>query len=259
MRSKTIPADAELIRTYDELREFHESFFRGEISFLLLQGRAGLGKSVEFEASCKPRKDRDGNPYTIAHYVKGNVTPVEAYKLAYENRDKLLVFDDAERLWADRNGRYLLRDLTENKPRKTVSWRTANKELASQGIPKSFETSSRVCLIMNRFDFGGAHEYDAIVDRAQFVYFDPSPLEIHKNTALWFYDQEVFDFIGNHLQAVDPNKLSSRAYVKAHERKLMGNWQQLLINSCFSQSSEEWVLALESNSKWSISQMMTGF
>jgi hypothetical protein len=33
MRSKTIPADAEVLRTYDELREFRDSFFRGKFYF----------------------------------------------------------------------------------------------------------------------------------------------------------------------------------------------------------------------------------
>jgi len=48
--------------------------------------------------------DRDGNEINVAHYVKGNVTPVEAYRLAYEHRNKLLVFDDAERLWPTPTG-----------------------------------------------------------------------------------------------------------------------------------------------------------
>ena len=83
MRSKTIPADAEVIRTYDGLREFRDSFFNGEFYFLLLVGRHGLSKSWEFEARCKPHKDRGGNEVCVAHYLKGNITPVEAYRAAY--------------------------------------------------------------------------------------------------------------------------------------------------------------------------------
>lgn len=135
---------------------------------------------------------------------------------------------DSERLWAESSGRYLLRDLTECKPWKNVNWRTANKDFEREGIPKSFRTSSRVCLIMNRFAFGDALEYDAIVDRAQFLYFDPTPLEIHKNTALWFWDQEVFDFIGEHLHIINSSKLSSRTYVKAYERKPKGDWKEFI-------------------------------
>ncbi len=144
MRSKMIPADAEVLRTYDELREFRDSFFNGEFYFLLLVGRQGLSKSWEFVQRCQPYKDRDGHLVSVAHYIKGNSSPVVAYQLAYEHRNKLLTFDDAERLWGDSSGRYPLRDLTECKSRKPVNWQTDNKVLARLGIPKFFETSSRV-------------------------------------------------------------------------------------------------------------------
>lgn len=247
MRCKTIPPDAEVLRTYDEFRGFRDSFFNAEFYFLLVLGRQGLGKSREFEDRSRPRKDHDGTEISIAHFAKGNITPVEAYRLAYEHRNKLLVFDDAERLWADSNGRYLLRDLTECRPSKVANWRTQNKDLEQQGIPKSFLTSSRVCLLMNRFSFGDVYEYDAIVDRAQFIYFAPTPLEIHKNTALWFWDQTVYDFIGEHLNLIDPEKLSARTYVKAYERVVKGDWKEFIARRYFLQSGEQWVAALETN------------
>jgi hypothetical protein len=247
MRSRNIPSDAEVLRTFDELRDFRDSYFDAEFSFLLLVGRQGLGKSWEFEDRCKPHRDSDRSEFSVAHFAKGNITPVEAYRLAYKHRNKLLVFDDAERLWADSNGRYLLRDLTECGHSKWVNWRTQNKELERLGIPKSFLTTSRLCLIMNRFAFGDTHEYAAIVDRAQFIYFDPTPLEIHRNAAVWFWDQEIFDFIGEHLSLFDSDKLSARSYIRAYERKAKGDWQELLARRYFTQSGEQWVLALESN------------
>ncbi len=223
MRSKTIPADAEIIHTYDALRDFRDAFFDATMYFLLVIGRHGLSKSFMFEERCQPYLDRDGTEINVAHYVKGNVTPVEAYRLAYWHRNKLLVFDDAERLWAESNGRFLLRDLTENKPVKTVNWRVDNKSL---GVPKQFDTTSRVCLIMNRFAFGDAAEYDAIADRAHMVYFDPTPAEVHANTAVWFWDQEIHDYVGQHINLIDHDKLSARMYVRAFERRQKGDWRE---------------------------------
>ena len=57
---------------------------------------------------------------------------------------------------------------------------------------------------MNRFAFGDAHEYDAIADRAHLVYFDPTPAEVHRNAAVWFWDQEIYNYIGQHLNLIDP-------------------------------------------------------
>ena len=134
MRSKNIPSDAEVLRTNDALREFRDSFFNAELYFLLVVGRQGLGKSWEFEECCKLRTDCDRREFSVCHYAKGNITPVEAYRLAYEHRNKLLVFDDGERLWADGNGRYLLRDLTECKPWKWANWRTACSAHQATGV-----------------------------------------------------------------------------------------------------------------------------
>ncbi len=133
MRSKTTPPDAEVLRTFDELREFRDAFFNAEFYFLLVVGRQGLAKTWEFEDRCKPCKAHDGTDISVAHYIKGNITPVEAYRLAFQNRNKLLVYDDAERLWADSTGRFLIRDLTECKPWKWVSWRTAKNESGAGG------------------------------------------------------------------------------------------------------------------------------
>ncbi len=170
--------------------------------------------------------------------------------MAYEHRNKLLVIDDGERLWADSTGRYLIRDLTECKPQKWANWRTQNRELERRGIPKSFPTSSRLCLLMNRFAFGDAHEYDAIVDRGHFVYFDPTLLEIHKHAAVWFWDQEVFDFVGEHLGLIEADKLYLRAYIKAYERKTKGDWKEFIARRYFTQSGEQWVRVLESDPKY---------
>jgi hypothetical protein len=226
------------------------AFFQATLSFLLIIGRRGLSKSYEFKQRCQPSRDPAGNAIDVAHYVKGNVSPVEAYRLAYGNRNKLLVFDDAERLWADRNGRFLLRDLTENTPSKTVNWRVDNKTLARDGIPKQFDTTSRVCLIMNRFAFGDTAEYEAIADRGHLIYFKPSAIEVHQNAALWFWDQQIHDYVGSHLNLMDPEKLSARAYTKAYERRQKGDWREFLERRFFSQEGERWLVSIENDARF---------
>ena len=103
---------------------------------------------------------------------------------------------------------------------------------------------------MNRFAFGDICEYDAIVDRAHFVFFAPTPVEIHKNAALWFWDQEVYDYIGEHLHIIDSDKLSARTYVKAFERKPKGDWQEFINRRYCKQTAEQWVVALENDPKY---------
>jgi hypothetical protein len=67
---------------------------------------------------------------------------------------------------------------------------------------------------------------------------------------LWFWDQPVHDYIGEHLHLIDPDKLSSRTYVKAVERKAKGDWQEFIARRYFTQTGEQWLLVLESDPKY---------
>ena len=70
MRSKTIPNDSEILTTFDELREFRNSFFNSEFYFLPVVGRPGLSKSWDFEERCRPYLDRNGQEMSVAHYIR---------------------------------------------------------------------------------------------------------------------------------------------------------------------------------------------
>jgi hypothetical protein len=85
----------------------------------------------------------------------------------------------------------LLRSLCEHKPQKLLQWASTTPALAKAGVPQQFSTSSKVAIIANRFVFGDAEEYEAVVDRGHLMYFDPLPFEVHKRVGKWYWDQEV--------------------------------------------------------------------
>jgi hypothetical protein len=143
------------------------------------------------------------------------VAPLQAYIDAYVHRNKLLIFDDAEVLWKRPGGRILLRSLCEHKPQKLLQWTSTTRELSNAGIPKSFETSSRVAIVANRFIFGDADECQAILDRGHLIYFNPTPLEVHQQVGEWFWDQAIYDHIGNHIHLL--KDISVRLYLKSWE------------------------------------------
>ena len=53
----------------------------------------------------------------------------------------------------------------------------------------------------------------ALEDRGHVFCFEPSPLEVHRRTATWFWDQEIFDFLGAPLPWV--REASRRHYLAA--------------------------------------------
>jgi hypothetical protein len=218
MRSLVIPPEVEAIRTFEEYRKLVDAFFAGHYNLLIIIGRPGLSKSWIFKERLDPSR---------AFLLRGYLTPFKAYQLLWEHCHKRIGVDDAESLWKNKLGRVLLRSLTEHTPRKLVQWGSASRELKQQGIPCSFYTTSKCAFICNKFAFGDSEEHGAIIDRGHLVHFDPPPIEIHKEAAKWFYDQEIYDYIGERLDLV--KNLSARTYTKVYERKkASGDWKRLI-------------------------------
>ena len=65
------------------------------------------------------------------------------------------------------------------------------------------------------------------------IVFDPPPLEIHRQAALWFHDQEVFDFISEHLHLITTH--SFRTYLLALElKKARMDWKRTILSRFLS-------------------------
>jgi hypothetical protein len=111
------------------------------------------------------------------------------------------VEDDADTLFASQDCRPLLKSLCESTSPRPVSWKS--KAVENEGLPASFDTSSPVAVLANRWK---AHDPDmqAVSDRGQLVSFEPSVEQVHERVARLNYlgDREVHDFIGRHLEYV---------------------------------------------------------
>lgn len=65
------------------------------------------------------------------------------------------------------------------------------------------------------------------------VFFQPSALEVHRRTAAWFWDQEIFDFFGERLHLLQ--EASLRHYLAAWELKQARlDWKRLVLSRCLS-------------------------
>lgn len=99
--------------------------------------------------------------------------------------------------------------------------------LECRGVPPSFQTTSTVAIIGNQWKSSNK-DVEALEDLGHIVFFEPSALEVHLNAGGWFWDQEIFDFVGPHLHLVE--KPSLRTYVLASERKRAGlGWQTAVL------------------------------
>jgi hypothetical protein len=220
--SRRLPSHAVRVPTYVELEQYVRAFASGHLHLLLLFGPPGVGKS---------RCVRQALDQKVC-WISGQATPLGIYLEAYAHRHQPLVLDDVDGLYADRSGIRLLKALCQTEANKTLSWHTATPILKGRGIPQQFTTTSRVALIGNDWKTLNA-DVAALEDRGHVLLFEPTALEVHRQAACWFWDQEVFDFVAWHLHVMAQPSL--RIYRHAWELKQAGlDWRQAVLGRCLS-------------------------
>ena len=216
--SVKLPPHALRLASYTELEDYVHAFAAGHLQLLMLFGPPGVGKS-----RCVRQVLNRG-----VGWISGQATPLGIYLEAYQHRHQPLVLDDVDGLYADRSGIRLLKALCQSEPIKTLSWHTATPILRRREVPSQFTTSSRVALIGNDWKTLNA-DVAALEDRGHVVVFEPTALEVHRQAANWYWDQEIFDFIAGRLHLIEQHSL--RMYLQSWELKQAGlDWQQAVLS-----------------------------
>ncbi len=212
-KSKSLPDHAVNVPTYADLELHAAAFGAGFLNFLLVLGPPGVGKSRAIRHALSPD----------VCWIDGNASPLGIYQAAYEHRGQAIVLDDVDGLYRDRQGIRLLKSLCQTETVKSLSWESNAAALKSRGTPRQFTTNSPLAIIANRWTTAN-EDVAALEDRGHVIYFDPSPHEIHLHASRWFWDQEIFDFVGRNLYLMRSHSL--RVYRLAHESKLAGfDWR----------------------------------
>lgn len=211
------PRNGIVLQTYDELDQFLRQFAAGKFGLLVLVGRPGLQKSRNVRAILGPG----------VCWIESNATAFGMYCRLFEHRNEVIVFDDVDNLYSDRAAVRLLKCLCQTEKKKTLAWHSYAKALEREAIPREFTTESRVLVIANIWKTLNSN-VTAIEDRGHVLLFQPTALEVHSRTAQWFWDQAVYDFVGQHLNLIaEP---SMRHYLAAWELKQAGfDWRNRLL------------------------------
>ena len=217
-KSKSLAISPFRVTAYEQLAEIVQAFSEGHLKLLFVLGDPGIGKSQVV---------RQGVP-AESSWINGTVSAFGLYSHAFRAVDQPLILDDVDGLHADRNAVRVLKCLCQTDDVKSVSWETHSPALEREGIPRTFETSSSVAIIANDWNSSKA-DVQALMDRGHAISFEPSKLEIHRQAATWFHDQEVFEFIADHLHLVKRHSL--RLYVKALQQKQGRlDWQKYVLS-----------------------------
>ncbi len=210
------------LRTYRELDRVVNVFAGGGYNLFVLLGNPGHAKSRTMRSSV----EASGEPFV---WIRNTVSAFRLYLDLYKNRHaKLLVIDDVDSFYSDRNLVRLLKCLCETEELKQLAWHTDAARLEKEGVPREFTVSMRVAIIANDLKRLNAN-VGALEDRGRVFSFEPDAPEVHERAKGFFEDQEIIEFVGARLNALN-GRLSLRDYWKAHEDKLGGlDWQQMFL------------------------------
>ena len=78
--------------------------------------------------------------------VKGHSTPKGLYRLLFENKDGVIVFDDCDSVLKDPVSLNLLKGALDSYDRRIISWRA---DIKDEDLPTTFEFKGRVVFISN--------------------------------------------------------------------------------------------------------------
>ena len=203
------------LATYAELEQFAKAFAAGHFNLLIIVGERGLQKSTTLGRALAED----------VCWIQGSASPFAIYLKLYRYLNRPVVIDDVDRLYRSKDGINLLKCLCQTEPTKPVSWQSAAMRLDKEEVPREFETSSHVVIISNDWQTLNRN-VAAVEDRGHTLRFAPTALEVHKRTAEWFDDKEVYDWLGDRLHLI--RNPSMRLYYRARELKLAGfDWRKL--------------------------------
>ncbi len=142
----------------------------GESNSVIITGSGGLGKTFTVmhclagakfvETSGEPLDDEDGDegldentdeqvtPAGVYEVVKGFVTPKALYRLLYNNRERLVIFDDCDSVWDNPTTVSLLKAALDSYETRKISWFSESKS-EDDDLPQQFEFKGKIIFVSN--------------------------------------------------------------------------------------------------------------
>jgi hypothetical protein len=163
MSSKTVESGHKQSRftinqRFNFVTEMVTMLSNGAQASVIVTGPGGLGKSYTVTKALESNGFKDistlealevgatVNTKKSFRVVKGYSTPKGLYRLLFENKNGVLVFDDCDSVLKDPVSLNLLKGALDSYSKRIISWRA---DIRDEDLPTSFEFKGRVVFISN--------------------------------------------------------------------------------------------------------------
>lgn len=158
---------------------------KGASNALFIAGRGGVGKTFVVEETLNKLGLRDGDGY---FKQTGSASAAGIYRLLFQHRKDVVLFDDADGALADQDGRNLIKAATDTKKVRKLAWAKNAKNLVDGDeitdaqidagmLPTSYEFTGRVIFISN-LPINKLDPDRALRTRALMISIDPTDEEV---------------------------------------------------------------------------------
>lgn len=129
---------------------------KGRTASAIVTGDGGLGKSHTVVQALKAAGLRDISdiepgetvaPRSTFRVIKGYTTPKGLFRVLWENRNSIVVFDDCDSVFKDDDAVNLLKGALDTYDKRMITWNTNARE---DELPRMFEFTGGVVFISNR-------------------------------------------------------------------------------------------------------------
>jgi len=233
--------------TMEDIYEISRRVAAGGFNSLFISGRAGTGKTFTVEKAMHDEGLSEGDDWIK---VSGSVSTVMMYKALYDYRNKTLVFDDADSVFSNEDGRNILKAALDTKKVRKISYMKKLGMLYDPGdfrdnpegefnalesglIPNQFEFTGRVIFISN-LPKDKADPDGAIRSRSILIDVNPDDATLMERMRMLLPHlepvnlplkdkEEIYEFMK------EARDVSMRTFVKAAGFKLQGlsNWKRM--------------------------------
>lgn len=104
---------------FDYIRKFSQLVIEGDTPSMFFTGVAGVGKTHLIRKQLEMNGLDEGNDYK---FIKGHSSPFGLYSLLYHNFDKMLIFDDCDKVFENDQAANLLKAALDSYDKRVVSW-----------------------------------------------------------------------------------------------------------------------------------------